>query len=150
MSTSGFSKAFMPILIILSLAGVVILQAGFIFLLLALLPAVIAYYVDNHPGQPLFKTVAACNMAATLPTLFPMIEAAMRMKRYDVMALMSNPSVWMFIYLCAAAGWCLTYLCRLIARFIMVLIYEYKIAALGLAQRHLLEEWGNQLKEKNV
>ncbi len=134
---------------ILSIAGIVVLQGGFIFLLLAMLPAIMAYFMDHAPDKSYFKTVLACNFAATIPTLVVIIKGVMQMKRADVGMIMSTPSVWLFVYGGAAAGWCLIYLCRLVARLFIVLSNEYKTAVLERMQKKLLEEWGQQLQRKS-
>jgi hypothetical protein len=140
------NKAFLPLMIVVGAAAIVLLQFGFIFLLLALLPSFMASYVDTEAGKPAFKTVFACNLAATLPYLVPMLEAGVKLRHYDTSAILDNPSTWLFVYSGAAAGWCLIYLCRFIARFVVMMMYEYNIAMLEAQQKRLLEEWGQQIK----
>jgi len=140
------SKAFLPLLLVVGAAMIILLQFGFIFLLLALLPSVVAFYIDRDVGKPAFKTVLSCNLAATLPSLVPMLDAGIRMRHYDTSAVLSNPSTWLIVYSGAAAGWCLIYLCRYIARFTVMLFYEYNIAMLEGQQKRLIEEWGQQIK----
>lgn len=142
----GFSKAFIPLLLVLICAGIVVLRFGFIFLLLALLPTIVAYYIDHTPKKPIFKTVASCNIAATLPTIAPMIRAGIAMKDYDISSVLRDASVWLMVYTGAAVGWCLIFLCRYIARFIVTLMYEYNINALEGLQKQLVEEWGQRIK----
>jgi hypothetical protein len=141
------AKALMPILAIICLALVVFLQFGFIFLMLALAPSLVAFFIDREPGKPTFKVVIACNLAATMPSLAPMLQATMHAKHYDVSTVMSDPTVWLFVLSGAAAGWCLIYLCRFIGRFIYTLVYEYNIATLENVQKHLVEEWGQQVRQ---
>ena len=139
------SKAFVPLIIVLSVLLVLTLQFGFIFLLVALLPSVMAYFVDDHEGKPIFKTVLACNATGTLPPLMPMLMSGMQFHYHDVTAAMLAPHVWLFIYGGAAAGWGLIYLCRFIAHFILVIIYEYRIVSLERFQRKLIDEWGAEV-----
>lgn len=141
------SKAAVPVLILVSIALIVLLQLGFIFLLLALLPSVAAYFIDTNAGKPLFKTVLSCNFAATLPSLAPMIRASIHLHHYDVAPILQDPLIWLFVYSGAAAGWGLIFLCRFIARFIVTIMYEYSITSLENLQRHLVEEWGPQIKQ---
>ena len=54
--------------------------------------------------------------------------------------------VWLLVYSGAAAGWCLIYLCRFIARFIVTLMYEYNTSSLENMQKRLVEEWGQEIK----
>lgn len=145
---SGINKLFVPMLIVASVIFIFVLQFGFIFLLIALLPSAVAYFIDQNHGKPAFKIVLLCNLAATLPSLIPMLRAAMRMERPNVMEVMSDPRVWLLIYSGAAAGWCLVYLCRYIGRFITILYFEYQVSALERFQKKLLAEWGDKIIEK--
>lgn len=140
------NKLLMPLLMILTPVLIVLLQFGFLFLLMGLLPTVVAYFIDHDKGKPLFKTVGACNLAAMLPTLLPMLQAGIRFKHYDHASLISNPNVWLVVYCGAAAGWCIIYLSRFVARFIVTLVYEYSVNSLEHQQKYLLEEWGQEIK----
>lgn len=141
-------KAILPILLVIGLLALVIMKKGAIFLLLALLPAFMAYFIDSHPSKSVFKTVLACNFAATLPTLMPLLQAGLRMQpNTQATAAMTDPMTWLFIYGGAAAGWCLVFLCRIISRFILTVSYEFHIVALERSRKRLLEEWGQKLKE---
>lgn len=144
MSSRAMGKAMMPILAVGGLAGIVLLRGGFIFLLLAMLPSVMAYYMDHTADKSMFKTVFACNFAATLPTLTPLLQGS---KHFDIGTIMTTPMVWLFVYGGAAAGWCLIFLCRLVSRLFIVLLYEYKIATLEKIQKKLTDEWGTQLQK---
>lgn len=147
MAHPALGKALLPVLGIGCVLGILLLRSGFIFLLLAMLPAVMAYYMDHTEDKSMFKTVLACNFAATLPTLMPMLQSS---KHYDIGNVMSTPMVWLFVYGGAAAGWCLIFLCRLVSRLFIVLIYEYKIAALERVQKKLVDEWGIQIQKNTA
>lgn len=148
MSDSAVQKALMPILTTICVGALLVLKAGFLFLLLALLPAIVAFFIDNTRGKSTFKSVLACNFAATLPTLAPMVKAGLQGKNYDAYAVMSNVSSWAIVLLGAAAGWGLVFLCRMIARFFLIVAYEYKIVTLKKLQARLIDEWGEQVTEK--
>lgn len=145
MRNSGISKAYIPLLLTIAGVLIIVLQFGFIFLLLALLPAIVAYFIDNHQGKPIFKTVLACNFTGTLPSLVPMFKSGLEFQYHDVTSTMMNPRVWLFVYGGAAAGWGLIYLCRFIAHFILIIVYEYKVLSLERFQKKLVEEWGQQV-----
>jgi hypothetical protein len=146
-SKEKLNKIILPLLLILCFAAVIILQLGFIFIMLAMLPTLVAYFMDNHHGLPLFKTVAACNISALLPVIAPMIEAVMHMDPFDPVEFMSNPMNWLIVFGGAALGWVLILLCRIIGSFIMTIIYEYNIASLEKTQKRLIEEWGQNIKQ---
>lgn len=145
----SLSKILLPILMILSFASVILLQMGFIFIMLAMLPSLIAYYVDRDEHLSMFKTILACNLAAIMPAIEPMLKSAIQLKPYDAVSLMTTPANWVVAFGGAAIGWCMIFLCRVIASFIMTVVYEYKIASLERLQKKLIEEWGEDLRQKN-
>ena len=119
-------KLLKPVLAVASLLFIVLLQYGFIFLLIALLPAIVAYFIDHTPGRAAFKVVVLCNV--------------------DAMRVMGDPFVWLTVYGGAAIGWGLIFLCRFIARFFVVLYFEYQVVSLERFQKKLLSEWGDQIR----
>ena len=140
------NKILLPVMLICCFAAVVILQLGFIFIMLAMVPTLVAYFVDNHPGLPLFKTVGACNIATLLPVIEPMLDAIVHSEAIKPVELMSNPMNWLIVYGGAALGWALVFLCKIIGSFIMTIIYEYRIVSLERTQKKLIEEWGQNIK----
>jgi hypothetical protein len=147
MPSRVLKKIVWPVLLIIVVAAGAILKSGCFFLLLAMLPSVMAFYMDSDRKKSRFKTVVTCNLAATLPYLIPMAQAHLHMRPYSITALMSNPTTWLLVYGGAAAGWSLIFLFRLISRLFIVLSYEYKIAALEKTQSKLLDEWGSELRQ---
>jgi hypothetical protein len=95
---------FTPVVLIFCGVAIVILQFGFIFLMGALLPSLAAYYVDNTRGKHAFKTVFACNLAATLPSLTPMVHSLLNFQHYDALPLLLNANAWLFIYMGSCAN----------------------------------------------
>ena len=128
---------------------ILLLQFGFIFILLGLMPSIVAYYIDNEPRKTSFKIVFAGNLSAALPTITPMLKAAINFRSFDVVSAFRDPSVWLFIYMGAAAGWCLIFISRQLARIITAMRYEMRIAALQKEQSALLQEWGNEIMPAN-
>ncbi len=138
-----------PVLLIASLIFIVLLKFGFIFLIIALLPSAVAYFIDNSPRTSAFRIVLLCNLAGTLPKLMPMIYDAIEMKQIDVMPVMLDPQVWLVIYGGAAVGWCLIALCRFIARFLVIMYFDYQVVSLERFQKKLVAEWGERITEKS-
>ncbi|NBO17615.1 MAG: hypothetical protein EBV03_00010 [Proteobacteria bacterium] len=128
-------------------ATVVLLNVGTLFLLLALMPSIVAYFADPDPRKNAFKIVFSGNISAALPTLLPMVKAMINMRKFDITSAMQDPLVWMFIYLGAAAGWALIYLCKYVARFVVAMSFEYNIHSLENVQQMLIEEWGKEITE---
>jgi len=141
-----FKILFIPLCIVLLL----LLQFGFIFLLLALLPSLVAYYIDSHTKKTSFKIVFAGNISATIPALVPLLKANLHMRHIDTMSVFHDPSVWLFIYLGAAAGWCVIFLCRYIARLILGFSFNHRIRLLQREQKFLVAEWGDGIADNVI
>lgn len=130
-------------------AAIVLLQSGFLFLLLALMPSIMAYIVDTDRKKLAFKVVFSGNISAALPTLLPMIKAAIHMHKFDISGAIMDPMVWLFIYMGAGAGWALIYLCKFISRFVVTMTFEYNIKSLENVQQMLVQEWGDEITQKS-
>lgn len=140
-------KFYVALLFIVSGFLIVVLQFGFIFLLISMLPSFVANFVDPDPGKHKFKVVMCCNIAAVIPTMAPMFEASFHFKPYDITVLISNPSLWLFIYGGAGIGWALIFLCNQMAYYIVAARNDFVIYQIEEQQRRLVEEWGPQVKE---
>jgi hypothetical protein len=143
-------KLIFPLMVLVSILLIAMLQMGFIFLLIALLPSIAAYFVDDEHDRITFRTIFACNLAATIPSITPVFISGLKMKHYDVNSMIASPNIWLFIYSGAAIGWCMVYFGKYIARTILEIQYKIKIAYLEKIQERLLEEWGDSLKPKAV
>lgn len=127
-------------------AAIILINVSFLLFLLALLPSIMAYYVDSHPKKLAFKVVLSGNISAALPTIMPLMKSA---SSHDISSAMIDPKVWMFIYMGAGAGWALIYLCKFVARFVVAMSFEFNIRTLENAQKTLIEEWGDDVAKFN-
>lgn len=139
-------KLIFPLMIIVCILLIGILQLGFIFLLIALLPSIAAYFVDDEYDLATFRTIFACNLAATLPTLTPIFASGLKLKHYDISSIIGNPNVWLFIYSGAAIGWCMIHFSSQAAHAFLEIQYKFRAASLEKAQARLLEEWGDSVR----
>lgn len=140
-------KLIMPLMVIVCILLIGILQLGFIFLLIAMLPSIAAYFVDEDYDLATFRTIFACNLAATLPTLTPIFISGLKLKHYDIGSIIGNPHVWLFIYSGAGIGWCMIHFGSQIAHVILEIQYKFRTASLEKAQARILEEWGDNVKQ---
>ncbi|MDX1975830.1 MAG: hypothetical protein SFT92_09190 [Rickettsiales bacterium] len=129
----------------LCLILVIVLRFGFLFMLLAMLPSIVAWFIDQTPKKQIFNTVFAANLAGTLSPMTPMVSSLLHLQDYDITPLMKDPAVWLVIYASAAAGWGLVFFCHSVARFIISLVYAYRAIALENKQELLIAEWGKEI-----
>jgi hypothetical protein len=133
------------LLIISCIAGIVLLNVGFIFLLLGFLPTVVAHFVDDTPNKDLYKTVRATNIAGILPTLITISKTSDPGASMQVA--MSDPGTWLVVYGSAALGYLLIWTCRWVAFFSILAASEARAFMLEEAQKDLVNEWGEEIKE---
>lgn len=131
-------------------ASIILFKASLLFVLLALMPSIMAYIVDYEKGKYTFKVVCSGNVSASLPTLLPMFKSMNNSHKFDMTAVLLDPKVWLFIYMGAGAGWALIYLCKFISRFVVTMKFEYNIKSLENTQEMLIEEWGDKIKAAGV
>ena len=139
-------KLVTPLMIIVCILLIAMLQLGFIFLILALLPSITAYFVDEDYDITTFRTIFACNLAATLPTLTPIFISGLKFKHHEIGSIIGDPNVWAFIYGGAAVGWCMIHFSSQVARIILDIEYKIRAASLEKSQIKILEEWGDTVK----
>jgi hypothetical protein len=143
-------KLILPLSIIVCILLIGVLQLGFIFLILALLPSITAYFIDEDYEITNFRTIFACNLAATIPTLTPIFESGLKMKHYEVGSIIGNPHVWLFIYGGAAIGWAMIHFSSQVAYIFLDIQYKLRSSSLERAQERILEEWGESVKPQET
>ena len=138
-------KLHSALLIIGCVAGIVLLNVGFIFMLLGFLPTVVAYFVDDTEKKDLYKTVRATNLAGILPSMMELTRHGNPGAALQIA--MSDPSTWLIVYGSAAIGYGLIWFCRWGSYFSMIAAAETRIYLLEQAEKHLIDEWGEEIKE---
>jgi hypothetical protein len=136
---------FVLVSIPISLTLIVMLQSGFLFVLLGLMPSMVAYYVDMAKGKPTFKCVLCCNFAGMVPTFADVMisdsmPAAMQM-------LMSDVLTWLVVYGAAAGGYALLATCRTLTLVGIIVSWDARIENMLKKQEKLVEEWGAGIKQ---
>ena len=130
-------------LVFLSIGALVLLNVGFIFLLVGFLPTVMAYLIDDDPQKNLYKCVRACNFAGMLPTLAGLIG-----RNYPGAALqvvMSDWMVWLMVFGGAFVGGTLIGICRFAAFVAISAGNQTRVLMLEQEQKEIEEEWGEDV-----
>jgi hypothetical protein len=129
----------------ISLALIVFLQSGFIFVLFGLMPTIVAYFVDVLPGKHVFKCVFACNLAGMAPTFADVLQSDSL--GATLQTLMADPLLWFIVYFSAGGGYILLWVCRTITHVTVTISADSKIESLKKQQEELIEEWGPLIKK---
>lgn len=107
---------------------------------LGLLPAMVAFIVDDDPRKSATKCVVATNFAGVWFFLLKLWTGDHSLA--EAMAILTDVYSWLLMYSAAALGW----LCFLwfpsIAALFMEMTAERRIANLKLKQKKLIEAWG--------
>lgn len=142
-----FARMFWRVIaLITSLLLIILLQIGFLFVVLGLLPAFIAYFLDNDPKKYLFKAIFYCNLSATLPYLSRAMMPDSGPASLELAML--APRTWVIVYGSAFAGLLMVWLCRFLAYGTLTVTYTAREQFLTGTQEKLLDEWGTLVRKR--
>jgi len=114
-------------------------------LVFALVPTMLAWLVDDTPGQSLIRTVAPLNLASVLPFAIKLWSEHNSLDQ--VFTFMSGSATWIALYGAAAFGWLLYYL----APNVIITVMHRRIDRLRDAaidkQKSLKDEWGDDVEK---
>lgn len=147
-TASGFPKMrfkYKLMLIILSLTMMVVLHTGFVFFVIAMLPATVAYYVDRSKHRYTFKTIFAANLSGTLPYVTKLIEQGP--SSANLLEVMGNIETWGIIYGASMVGWMLVQICPMLATSMVTGMHQAQITHCETLQKKLESEWGPEVTQ---
>lgn len=127
-----------------SLVLAVFLKGMFLFILLGMLPSIVAHIADTSKHREVYRCVFTCNLSGMLPYLSLMLNISID----DSMMLLADPHRWFVIYSFAGIGWLLVWLMPYCAEIITELSHNGRIAQLENIQRKLIDEWGQEIQRK--
>lgn len=126
-----------------SLTAIVLLKMTFVLFIVGLLPTIVAYYVDNSQSRSLFHSVLACNLSGVIPFVGELWANGNPISMVGMM--LSDIQRLFIMYLSAALGWGLMYVCPIAARLLITSINQHNIHKLKYRQKRLIEEWGQDV-----
>ena len=140
------SKRRFRLLIPVFIIGAIFFKMSFIFLFFGMLPSMAAYVVDHDKRKYVCSTVAALNFAGVFPFMMDIFKQG---GSFDtVKAILSDPIIWFIVYGSAGLGWTLIWISPIIAALALDGIYRGRIIHLEIVQKHLEEEWGEEVAGK--
>jgi hypothetical protein len=137
------SKKLVILLLICSLVMVAVFKLGFIFFMLAMLPSVVAFYVDISRDRMNSQTVFACNLAGALPYMTQMLEEGVSSSA--IQQVMTSTTSWLVIYASAGFGWLLIICMPICAQYFINTMHQRQIARLQRLQSRIVDEWGQEV-----
>jgi hypothetical protein len=132
-------------LIIISLVLMVFLRTGFVFFVIGMLPAIVAYYMDVSKYQYTFKSIFSANLSGILPFVGMMIEkGASSMVQQEIMG---SAATWMIVYGAALVGWLMVKVCPMLAKSLVRGFHQTQIMRYEWMQKKLEAEWGPEVAQ---
>ena len=131
------------LLIISSLLMMGFLRTGFIFVIIAMLPSIVAYYMDVTVERYRFKTIFACNMCGVMPYIEKMLYSGP--SSAVLQSIMSNVVHWVLIFGAALVGWLLSEICPMISQVLVGSMHQAHISRIERMQRKIEGEWGQEV-----
>lgn len=132
-------------LIIFSLAMMVLMRTGFVFLIIGMLPCIVAYYMDVSKYQYMFKSVFAANLAGMMPFITKIIDG--KASSSLLQEIMGDSTSWVIIYGAAFMGWLLVRVCPIATHTMVSAMHQTQVMRYEWLQKKLESEWGDEVKQ---
>jgi hypothetical protein len=121
------------------------LRTGFVFFVIGMLPAVVAYYMDVSKYRYTFKSVFAANLSGMMPYITKLLAAGP--SSTVLQEIMGNATNWGIIYGSALVGLVLVKACPILAQAMVAGMHQTQTARCEWLQRKLENEWGPEVKQ---
>lgn len=133
------------LLIIFSLLMMGLLRTGFVFFVIGMLPAIVAYYMDVTKMRYTFKSVFAANLSGMMPYITKIIHNGPSSTLLQ--EVMGNSMTWIIIYGSAMVGWMLVKVCPMVAQTMVAGVHQTQLKRYEWLQKKLEGEWGPEVKQ---
>ena len=137
--------------IIFLMTGILAASISFyalIFIVIGMLPTLVAKMIDRSSGKYASKIVGAFNYMGLLPFMFKVWGA--RSASHLVVDMVWDPATWFFTYSAAGLGWIVVIIAPKIALAAFATKTEMRINVLRDKQAALIEEWGEDVTKPDV
>jgi hypothetical protein len=136
------------ITLVLAIVGLLVLalfeRPVCLLLVFALVPSMVAWLIDNTPGQSLIRTVAPLNLASSLP--FAMKLWHENNSLGQVFTFLSQSYTWLALYGAAVFGGMLYYLAPAVITTVVQRRIERARSQAIERQKALKDEWGDAVE----
>lgn len=139
-----FSLLGNSIFILTSLLVISVSFYAFLYLVLSMLPTMVAYFNDKSTGKSASNTIGAFNFIGVMPSLFKIWRSGEAST--TVQGLITDPNVWLLGYGSSSIGWLMVLFMPKLVSYIFTSRSDSRINALKKSQEKLLEEWGYDVK----
>ena len=133
------------LLIFTSLVGMAVLKTGFLFVIVAMLPSIIGYYMDVSAGRYVFKTIFSCNLTGFLPYLEKLLRHGP--SKGALQQVMGDQHTWIVIGGASFIGWLLVKICPVIAQFTVAGLTQTQLNSIQKIQDKIEKDWGPEVTQ---
>lgn len=134
------------LLYLLCLVGLAfLLRYAVLLLLLGMLPAFVARYVDTSADGNHSRVIFTCNFAGVMPFIVDLFKKGITSD--NVHTMLFDPGVWLTMYGAAAFGWGLVWFFPKAVYFLMELAQDSAVNALNAKQQQIVDEWGLEVEK---
>ena len=118
-----------------------------LILVVGMMPAAVAYFVDTSRERSLGPTVLFLNFAGVLPSLFKLWQHGHTVDR--ALDLIMQPTMMLIMLLPAAFGWMLYFYVPMLVSGLLRRNAEMRIRRIEKDQEYLIEQWGSAVAQSN-
>ena len=133
------------LLIVFSLVMMGLMRTGFVFVVIGMLPCIVAYYMDISKNRYTFKTIFAANLSGMMPYITKLLVSGHSMTILN--EIMGNGFNWFVIYGSAIVGWLLILFCPMVAQIMVVGVNQTHFMRYDGLRKKLESEWGDEVKQ---
>lgn len=145
---TGMKMKWKILLILFTLLSMAFLRTGFVFILIAMLPSIVVYYIDQSEHRYTFRSIFYCNCSGLLPYLAKLIKWGPTSG--NLQEIMDSGSTWVIIYGAAFIGYLLTAAAPLVAQIMIGSLNQTQVRGLQRAQKKIEKEWGTEVTKFGV
>lgn len=142
-ATRKMRKKHKILLILFCLITMAVLRTGFVFILVAMLPSIVAYYFDQTQHRYTFKSIFYCNAAGVLPYFAQMVKLGP--SSANLQSIMNHPLTWFIVFGAAGMGYILTTITPIIAQMLIGSLHNTQVRGLQRTQKKIEKEWGAEI-----
>lgn len=132
-------------LIIFSIIMMGLLRTGFMFMIIGLMPSIVAYYMDVSKHRFTFKSIFASNLSGMLPYIGKIIHYGPGST--VLQEVMGTGTNWVIIYGSALIGWMLVQIGPMMAQVFIHGFHQTQLARLNHLQKKIESEWGPEVTQ---
>lgn len=141
---SQISMASKILIFLLGIYLFVLSPFAVLFLLLGMLPGIVASMIDRRKGKLASKTVNAFNFIGLAPFIR---DISMSQDPVGVsQQMLSDIYVWLLVYSAAGFGWVMLWIMPQITVVFFIAKVTFRVERLKSEQNKLIEEWGERVR----